>query len=1190
MPQNTTRRRRSTSGRQRNSGPSNYPSSRSKPNAHPIIPARTSDQISSSRPTAKAPEADPKLEQQEMLQMLEDSSSAPDQFQPKDDVIGKYVEEDLGLRDPDSQPEPASTTATSFSPTIGRPDRASSDRSSRTSSQGKDSSPSSDSRSNSSSSSNSSDGNQTEKQKLSDIMNQEKASLQKDLQSKSDKLKSQKISGWNFRGKIKSRLKRVILGMAIAALVAVPIAALGIIPHAVQSWIANRTSVYVERAADKMGQKLLFAFFRDRVAVGKCKSYYSIAANVDPTQASCRPRLDEKDGRLAQLFNDWRSAKMEEKLFNKGINVEYDPGESPDKPYKITIEGEDFRAAENFGSPDWDVSRFVGKREGSNILRRQMKSVLKEDTRWWQYMKRRNMKAGYLRDLNLPKRFFGSDEFAKKRDEAQIKRNKKFSRWRQYLTKHVVNIGKGRVAFLIEILFEGNSAKANDKKSIIDNNITLRRLANRIGDDEVIRLLEKFAGKNLKQISKQVVLDLVEKIFGKVVRKSAESASKAIPVVGWILLAFTVFDLLDMVTDGSMQKYISVQNAQSMMDMSNLMDTTISEERRGYVDADSAGDLRLSLIKGMASSRIFSNTVGYKSPKDKQAEGYNCKPNVSVTDINSVLQAGGEIFGGGDPNALPQTGMEDGQDVCKNHRVDYNPLEAFNMPAATIQRLLQPYTSQCILSQFIPLGGFIFDEIFDLFGCPTGTPQELYHKANNVIGWFTEKFGFLFNWIANLPLVKDLTQLGIGWLTNAITILITGNALAGAELLQGGLKTDTKSGARIFDSWSGGQQVVQNAFAKGVGDGGGLGLVAQTPTETSALNRSIAQERKEHLASASVFERMFDMSNSDTLASSFTGLAVSEGGFSNFVNPFSNLALAFNTGTSSAFAGNNDQEYCGDANQYGKAVTEFGVVCYAIADDLIDGMSEEDMVQYSDPEFCKQYTAELDAELAAKEALPYPSAQQDPDGSGQATKPNYCRLMCSVTDSMGTNFRSNDKICGFENFASGSSSGSSGSDGSGGGGSNNDPVEGALGKCEGVEVIRPNAGKPANDVEIQIVPGTTIDILAELCINVKNMVAAAAGVGLTLNGGGFRTYDEQVALRRSNCGTSQYAVYEMPAGSCSPPTARPGTSNHERGTAIDFGNCRIRDTPCYKWLNSNAATFGFKNLPSEPWHWSTNGK
>jgi len=51
---------------------------------------------------------------------------------------------------------------------------------------------------------------------------------------------------------------------------------------------------------------------------------------------------------------------------------------------------------------------------------------------------------------------------------------------------------------------------------------------------------------------------------------------------------------------------------------------------------------------------------------------------------------------------------------------------------------------------------------------------------------------------------------------------------------------------------------------------------------------------------------------------------------------------------------------------------------------------------------------------------------------------------------------------------------------------------------------------------------------------------------------------------------------------------------HERGLAIDFTyQGRVissRSSPGYQWLAAHAGSYGFYNLPSEPWHWSTNGE
>ena len=107
------------------------------------------------------------------------------------------------------------------------------------------------------------------------------------------------------------------------------------------------------------------------------------------------------------------------------------------------------------------------------------------------------------------------------------------------------------------------------------------------------------------------------------------------------------------------------------------------------------------------------------------------------------------------------------------------------------------------------------------------------------------------------------------------------------------------------------------------------------------------------------------------------------------------------------------------------------------------------------------------------------------------------------------------------------------------------------------------------------------------------LLSAAEADGISLSGGGYRDPAGQIAVRRKNCGTSNYAVYQAPASSCSPPTARPGTSMHERGLAVDFtyGGRVInsRSSPAFQWMRAHAASYGFYNLPSEPWHWSVNG-
>ena len=119
-----------------------------------------------------------------------------------------------------------------------------------------------------------------------------------------------------------------------------------------------------------------------------------------------------------------------------------------------------------------------------------------------------------------------------------------------------------------------------------------------------------------------------------------------------------------------------------------------------------------------------------------------------------------------------------------------------------------------------------------------------------------------------------------------------------------------------------------------------------------------------------------------------------------------------------------------------------------------------------------------------------------------------------------------------------------------------------------------------------------IRVHSSIASQLNSMLNAARASGINLSGGGYRDPSGQIAVRRNNCGSSQYAIYQMPASSCSPPTARPGQSMHEKGLAIDFsagGGTLSRGSAGFAWLKANAASYGFYNLPSEPWHWSTNG-
>lgn len=116
----------------------------------------------------------------------------------------------------------------------------------------------------------------------------------------------------------------------------------------------------------------------------------------------------------------------------------------------------------------------------------------------------------------------------------------------------------------------------------------------------------------------------------------------------------------------------------------------------------------------------------------------------------------------------------------------------------------------------------------------------------------------------------------------------------------------------------------------------------------------------------------------------------------------------------------------------------------------------------------------------------------------------------------------------------------------------------------------------------------------DIADNLNRLLNDAQAAGISFGGWGYRDHQRQIELRRSHCGSSEYAIWQMSSSSCRPPTARPGYSQHEQGKAIDFTyngrSISTRSSPGYKWLAANASNYGLYNLPSEPWHWSVNGR
>ena len=150
----------------------------------------------------------------------------------------------------------------------------------------------------------------------------------------------------------------------------------------------------------------------------------------------------------------------------------------------------------------------------------------------------------------------------------------------------------------------------------------------------------------------------------------------------------------------------------------------------------------------------------------------------------------------------------------------------------------------------------------------------------------------------------------------------------------------------------------------------------------------------------------------------------------------------------------------------------------------------------------------------------------------------------------------------------------------------------------GGDAAEPDERQPESvdrsDADLDLVWVRGFEVNTQIAAGTEGLVAAMEAEGFNLAGWGYRSNQEQIQLRRSHCGTSEWAVWSMPSSQCRPPTARPGRSNHEKGLAIDFTNngrlITSRKSAVFQALTRIAPEHGFQNLPSEPWHWSIDGR
>lgn len=131
----------------------------------------------------------------------------------------------------------------------------------------------------------------------------------------------------------------------------------------------------------------------------------------------------------------------------------------------------------------------------------------------------------------------------------------------------------------------------------------LEALAVRYGDREAVEALVKIASEiSEKKLSGYLIEKIVTKMFGTAVGEATgKAASKLIPIIGWLDLAFTIINFVNDSLD-HLKRWIYTAQAAMFVKFFLMYRTYADEQKSGHVDSDMVGS--------------FTSKLGEKQHKD----------------------------------------------------------------------------------------------------------------------------------------------------------------------------------------------------------------------------------------------------------------------------------------------------------------------------------------------------------------------------------------------------------------------------------------------------------------------------------------------------------------------------------------------------------------------------------------------
>lgn len=1019
------------------------------------------------------------------------------------------------------------------------------------------------------------------------------ADIEKTRQEQEEKNKKRRFFA-SKRSKVALTMAGVGAGASILASVALlPTWALSQLHAKVQDAFMDRMNYAMDRISDKIMEK----YFKEQIF---------------PSQVACGSRRitsgcyinDPGQGPLRNLYASWKKIRLDKKLLDRyGIELENLNGE-----ISIIKDGEHIGTWGRRTAGSREVAREVLKvTEGKGVRDR------------WLLRHAINSQYGGKWCLFLCKeRDALSDRFSPlKRLKLKIAA--------RIAAKVDARVGAFFICSLIDCSPEALERQTKEavKKTLADVD---QALLKEVG--------EKLEGKTFTQaivkdlLTRLTSTEVVTKILFRLGIKQAvttgaiEGATKAIPIVGWVLLAAQISLAIDTIDEAivnhKFSNFLYEHNVTAYLEfMSNL--TTCRDETQSFKNSMIEDAACFQYVLGFAGSRVYQATNGI-TPKSKIKCTQPTKLTVQLESdgfgLDDFLNGAFDIVRVPDPNKEPVTLESDSPVLVCPDKFTRKVVELEKLRDNKFMNYMMHLVDgmkQCIgISALGPLGGILENALGISCGSESGfRTSNVLRKILNGINWVGDKVvglvldGFLklADLVPGFAEFADAIQNKAGQLSEAASQKAIGAFSSLVDVLFPlAVNYYPASGSEVFDQLAGGwDAAATRVFGQGVPDQDDeeaiVGMQAGVPSPEALrdLDVAIRDDKLQQLQDKSLFARYFDLSDYNSLASTtllnfasalpFTGEPL---GFK--VNPmemFSNVGTLFGLsrkvsaqGLPLGLLGVDRSTMFGNAN-YALSLPQIEEIENKIENDEYtdEACAEDQEIYLSDENLRPEVIVNaFTGETFETEVRNLPGgcgsfrtiekslrASADPEPDSALVEYYQQTLQASLDPAPTGNVPINPGVAGVDD----------------------------IGPCAPGTVTSGRPTTIANGLRIQLCSVNGFRVAASISGNLLAMLNAAPA-SLDLGGGAFRDAAGQIATRKANCGTSFYAIYQMPASQCSPPTAVPGTSMHEQGKAIDFTSngalIRSRSAPAFVWLSQNAAQYGFFNLPSEPWHWSVNGK